>query len=60
MPDTDFAAAILRYRAAHNLNQAQFAKLCGLSTKTIWNAEHGVKLFPVTEAKIRLILEGEK
>ena len=50
---------MVMYRAKHNLSQAKFAKLCGLSVMTINSIENGTQdPTPLTQAKIKLVLEG--
>lgn len=49
---------IVRYRAKYNLTQAEFAKLCGVTTQTIGAIEagrHGTTR--LTQAKIIQVLE---
>lgn len=53
--------AMLLYRAQHNLNQEEFAKLCEVSRQTIHMIEKGAqKPSRFTQKKIELILKGEK
>ena len=55
----NLAEQILQYRAKHRLSQSKMAELCGVSTMTINAVERGIQTpSAVTEAKIRLILEG--
>lgn len=50
---------IVYFRAAHDLSQGQFAKLCNVSTQTIYSIENGLQTpSKVTEAKIRMVLNG--
>lgn len=57
---------ILRYRARHNLNQEEFAKICGLSKPTIGVIESGhfrvgrKGISRLTQAKILNIIEREE
>ena len=53
--------AMLLFRAQHNLNQEEFAKLCEVSRQTIHMIEKGVqKPSRFTQKKIELVLKGEK
>lgn len=52
---------MVRYRAKHDMSQAELAKKCGLSTQTINSVETGTqKPSAVTEMKIWLVLEEEE
>lgn len=52
---------MVRYRARHKLSQGDFAKLCGLNVMTVNHVERGLQdPTPVTEAKIRLVLDEER
>ena len=52
---------MVMYRAKHNLSQAKFAKLCGLSVMTINSIENETQdPTPLTRGKIMLVLKGEK
>lgn len=52
---------MIRYRARHNLSQAKFGELCGVSVMTINFVERGLQTPSArTEAKIRIILDAEK
>lgn len=52
---------MVRYRAKHNLSQAELGKLCGLSTQTINSVEAGTQTpSAVTEMKIWMKLEEEE
>ena len=57
---TDFAMACLRYRAEHNLSQAEMGKVCGVDRTIILDAEHDRPISRISEQKIKLILKGEK
>lgn len=48
---------MIRFRAKHNLTQAQFAELCSLSKLTIINAEKDDSVSRITKAKIELKIE---
>lgn len=53
--------AILSYRARHNISQKEMARRCNVTTQTICNVENGIQNpSKITEAKIRLIIEGGK
>lgn len=52
---------MLKYRAAHNLSQEKFAKLCGLTKATVNNLESGKsKGTKLTWAKIERIINLER
>lgn len=54
---------MIRYRAANNLTQKQFADICGLSLITVNLIEAGKKkeISKMTEYKLKLFFEkGEK
>lgn len=58
---------VLRYRAKYNLNQEEFAQLCGLTRVTICTLESGryrggkqSELSKLSKAKISLVLEADK
>ena len=49
---------IIRYRAKHDLNQAEFAQRCGLTKQTIGAIESGLHgITKLTRAKIMRVLE---
>ena len=51
---------MVRYRAKHNLSQAKFAELVGVSVQTINSIETGQQEpSKMTEAKILLVIEKE-
>lgn len=51
---------IIKYRAKHNLTQAEFAQKAGVSTQTIYLIESDLQNpKKITIAKIELVLEGE-
>lgn len=55
------ADEMVRYRAAHKLSQGDFAKLCGINIMTVSHVERGLQNpTPLTEAKIRLIIDADK
>ncbi len=58
MKDLTLAERMLRYRAAHNINQRELAKLAGVSLQTI-NYLEREKQTPsrVTRTKIEMVLE---
>lgn len=50
---------IVYFRASHDLSQGKFAKLCKVSTQTIYSIENGLQTpSKMTEAKIRLVIGG--
>lgn len=50
---------VIYFRASHNLSQGKFAKLCKVSTQTIYSIENGLQTpSKMTEAKIRLVIGG--
>ena len=52
---------MIQYRARHNLSQAKFGELCGVSVMTINFVERGLQNpTKLTEAKIRIVLDAEK
>lgn len=56
----NLADAIVRYRARHDLNQDEFAELCGLTKQTIWAIENGrASITKLTRAKILNVFEME-
>ena len=52
----ELSEKILRFRAKHDLTQRQFAKLCGLSVRTIVSAENG-EVSKFARAKIEYHME---
>lgn len=55
------AEEMIQYRARHNLSQAKFGELCGVSVMTINFVERGLqKPSALTEAKIRIVLDEEE
>jgi len=56
----DLAELCFEYRAKNNLNQLEMGQRCGLPREAINRVERGKKYSRMTEAKIRLVLEGEK
>ena len=55
------AEEMITYRARHNLSQAKFGDLCGVSVMTINFVERGIQNPTArTEAKIRMLLDSEK
>lgn len=58
MSDEALQAAILSYRARHNLSQGKFAELCNVTPQTICNIENGVqKPSKLTRTKIKVVIE---
>lgn len=55
------AKKIIKYRAKNNLSMINMAKLCNVSSQTIWFIEMG-KTNPTrrTLEKIMLVIEGDK
>ena len=53
---------VITFRAAHGLNQQQFADLCGLSKATIAHleTEPDKRLSVVTRMRIEYVLMGKK
>jgi len=58
---------VLRYRAKHDLNQEEFAQLCGLTRVTICTLESGryrggkqSELSKLSKAKINNVLEMDE
>lgn len=51
---------IIEYRAKHNLSQSEFAAKVGVGRDIIGRAENGRKVSRLTEAKINLVLKGER
>lgn len=50
---------VIYFRASHNLSQGKFAKMCKVSTQTIYSIENGLQTpSKMTEAKIRLVIGG--
>lgn len=50
---------VIYFRASHNLSQGKLAKLCKVSTQTIYSIENGLQTpSKMTEAKIRLVIGG--
>lgn len=56
----ELAKKVLEYRAEHKLTQPEFAKLCDTSASTIWRLENGKPILQITEAKIRMKVEGRE
>lgn len=57
---TDIANKMLEYRAKHNLSQAKFGELCGITTQTVNAIENGLQSpSKLTETKIKLVIEKE-
>lgn len=55
------AEEMITYRARHNLSQAKFGELCGVSVMTINFVERGLQNpSNLTAAKIRILLDSEK
>ena len=44
MDSKELSRKIIEYRAKHSLSQADFAKLCNISTQTACNVENGVQV----------------
>ena len=54
------ADQIVRYRAEHDLNQQEFAEMCGLTKQTIGAIESGLHgITKLTRAKILRVIEKE-
>ena len=53
------AEEIIKYRAKHDINQCEMARLCRVDRATIVKLEKGVNCSKITEAKIRLIIDEE-
>lgn len=57
----ELAEEMIQYRARHNLSQAKFGELCGVSVMTINFVERGLQNpSNLTAAKIRILLDSEK
>lgn len=57
----ELAEEMIQYRARHNLSQAKFGELCGVSVMTINFVERGLQNpSSLTAAKIRILLDSEK
>ena len=52
----ELSEKMLRFRAKHDMTQRQFAQLCGLSRRTIVNAENG-EVSKFARAKIEYHME---
>lgn len=58
--EKDFIDRIIEYRAEHNLNHKVFAKMCGISTQTLYSAEkREQKLGEITKGKILKVIEND-
>lgn len=52
---------MVRYRAAHDLSQAEFAERCKLSLQTVNSIENGLQSpSKLTVAKIELVLNQDE
>jgi DNA-binding XRE family transcriptional regulator len=47
---------VVEYRAKHDLSQAEFAKLCNLSTQTVHLLENG-KQYPTELTRTKIMLK---
>ena len=61
MMDEKLSEQMIRYRAKERISQKELAARCGVSLQTINSIENGIQdPSKVTEAKIRLVIEGEE
>lgn len=56
---TELAKEVIYYRARHDLTQEEMGKRCGVDRTIIIDVEHDRPVSKLTEAKIRIVLEGE-
>jgi len=56
---TELARLCLYYRAKNDLTQAEMARRCNLDRGIIIDIEHDRTVSKLTEAKLRLVVEGE-
>lgn len=61
MMDEKLSEQMIRYRAKERISQKELAARCGVSLQTINSIENGIQdPSKVTEAKIRLVIEGKE
>ena len=52
---------MLQYRAEHDVTIKEMAKLCNVSTQTVYSVEHGLQTpGRLTFAKFKLVIEGKE
>lgn len=56
----DLALECIRYRARHDLSQAQMGKLCKLHRTVICDVENGHEYSKLTQEKIMCVIEKEE
>lgn len=61
MMDEKLMEQMITYRAKERISQKELAARCGVSLQTINSIENGIQdPSKVTEAKIRLVIEGKE
>lgn len=61
MRDEKLMEQMITYRAKKRISQKELAARCGVSLQTINSIENGIQdPSKVTEAKIRLVIEGKE
>ena len=61
MRDEKLMEQMITYRAKERISQKELAARCGVSLQTINSIENGIQdPSKVTEAKIRLVIEGKE